>query len=460
MLGTLGALLLAGLALLLLWRVAADRLVDHTLKRLMKEPYTANLWELIAGFGHNPLLPTMENELRAQDGKVLHRPIGTPRRFPHLEGLVFNPAQLHRPPRAHDAAVAMAVTLGPRARRPLTLEMPLLVSAMGYGVAISDRVAEALARGTATAGTACNAGHGPLLPEVRRAARHLIIQYTGNAWTHQKDVLKAADMIEIRLGQGAWGAMGSLLPARRLTERSRKLMGARPGEDVVLPSQIEGLEQGTRALRRLVRRLRIGTGGVPIGVKLAMTHDLEAELDMVLAAGVDVIALDGAQGGTHESPPILADDFGLPTLYGLVRAVRHLERLGARGQVSLIVGGGLGRPGDYLKCLALGADAVYVGTSALFAAAHTQVSKVLPWEPPTELIYDKGSLSGRFDVAAGAHSLANFLKASAEEMAVGVRALGKDALAEVGRSDLVALDDETARLTGLPVAGETPGGRR
>ena len=143
-----------------------------------------------------------------------------------------------------------------------------------------------------------------------------------------------------------------------------------------------------------------------------------------------------------------------------MRAVRHLERLGARGQVSLIVGGGLGRPGDYLKCLALGADAVYVGTSALFAAAHTQVSKVLPWEPPTELIYDKGSLSDRFDVAAGAHSLANFLKASAEEMAVGVRALGKDALAEVGRSDLVALDDETARLTGLPVAGETPGGRR
>ncbi len=440
-----------GLMAILLWRRLVNLMVDKAIRRMMSEPYTANLVELMAGFGHNPIRPTMENELRAHSGTVLHRPMGTARRPRTFHGLMFNPAQLQRSPLPPDAPVTTAVTLGPRAQRPLFLEMPLLVSGMGFGVGISEQVAIALARGSADAGTACNAGHGPLLPAVRQEARSLIIQYTGSPWTTDPAVLRLADMVEIRFGQGAWGAMGSRVKPEDLPDRARELMGLHPGEAATLHSGAGNIHSAEH-LRRLVQQLREMTGGVPIGIKLAATNDLERDLDSALAAGVDVIAIDGAEGGTQSAPPILADDFGLPTLDALVRAVRHLERVGARNGVSLIISGGLHNPGDYLKCLALGTDAVYLGSPALFAAAHKQVALALPWEPPTQVMMPKSARADQFDVEEGAKSLQRFLQASVEEMAVGARALGKDHLHAVSRDDLFALDGETARVTGIPLA--------
>lgn len=143
--------------------------------------------------------------------------------------------------------------------------------------------------------------------------------------------------------------------------------------------------------------LKAATGGVPIGMKLVPSGMLEADLDIALEAGVDFITLDGAQAGTKGSAPILQDDFGLPTLFGLCRAVRHLERRGVSGTVSLLIAGGLKTPGECLKAIALGADAVYLGSTVLFAAAHNQIAKTLPWEPPTELVFAWGKLAHRFD---------------------------------------------------------------
>src|SRR5690606_28245532 len=211
-------------------------------------------------------------------------------------------------------------------------------------------------------------------------------------------------------------------------------------------------ELATRSLGDLVAELRSVTGGVPIGVKLAPGRRLEADLEACVAAGVDVVALDGAQAATKGSPPILQDDFGLPTLHALVRAVRFLETRRVREQVSLIVGGGLYTPGDFLKVLALGADAVYIGTVALFVISHGQVFKALPWEPPTQLVFFGGQHEDALDVDEGAHRLANFLRAAAWEMAVAVRALGKRAVREVSKDDLMALDETTARLCGVPVS--------
>ena len=449
--GAAGVLLLGGLLLLLLWRPLTNRMVDTMTRRLLSEPYSANLWELAAGFGHNPVLPTMENELRAHAGKLIQRPVGTARRFKHLTGIMFNPAQLQRRPLPPDAPVETHVKLGPRAERPLILSIPLLTGAMGYGIGISARTSLALAKGTALAGTACNAGEGLLLPEVREAARSLVLQYSGAYWTQHPDVLRMADMIEIRLGQGAWGGIGSVIANDQMKPDFREKIGLTGDQGVTLPSGVEQLHDPV-GFRRLVRELRDLTGGVPIGVKLAASHDLEASIDKLLAAGVDVIAIDGAQGGTHAAPPILADDFGLPTLHALVRAEHHLQQRGARGDVSLLIGGGLQTPGDCLKCLALGADAVYLGSMAMFALTHQQVAKSVPWEPPTQLVYDMGSLADQFDPEQGAQSLANFLKASAEEMALGARALGRGALREVNREDLFAVDPETAAITGLPLA--------
>lgn len=165
---------------------------------------------------------------------------------------------------------------------------------------------------------------------------------------------------------------------------------------------------------------------------------------------MDFVAIDGAEGGTHRSPPVIADDFGIPTVHALVRAARFLERAGVRGQVSLIVGGGLRTPGEMLKALALGADAVYIGTAALMAVAHSQLTRAVPFEPVTSLVFATGRLADRFDPQLGAQSLANFLRSCAAEMAEAARALGKRRLRDIGREDLVARDREAAETLGLP----------
>jgi glutamate synthase domain-containing protein 2 len=147
----------------------------------------------------------------------------------------------------------------------------------------------------------------------------------------------------------------------------------------------------------------------------------------------------------------LEDDFGLPTIMGLCRAVEHLKTRGVHNQVSLIVSGGFFSPGQCLKALALGANAIYLGTMPLYALSHTQTTKSIPWEPPSQLVVHGGKQSGRLNWKLAARHLANYLISCTEEIKEGVRALGKRALHEVDASDLVSLDEMTSQVTGTPL---------
>lgn len=466
-----GVGLLGGAALLAprAARALADRLVDRFIVRLLHEPYQENLWLVAAGLRHSPLFVTMENALRTQEGRPPSRPVGPARRFLGFEGLVFRPAQLARRPLQPQDPVETAVVIGPRAQRPLQLEVPVLIGGMAYGTGLSRGFTLALAAGATRAGTAYNAGNAPLLPEVRRAARRLIVQYTGSPFTAERAALAQGDAIEVRVGRGAWAGMGKVLGPGSLPEAARRraqaagataaaaasAAGTTAVPDIAvltIPSGPLGREEVPSQLRRLVAELRRVGGGVPVGVKLAAGADLEADLDIALQADVDFLSVDGAEGGTHGGPPILQDDFGIPTVIAVCRARQHLDRRGVGRAVSLLVGGGLLTPGDCLKCLALGADAVYLGTAVLFAAAHTQAVHALPWEPAVQLAWAKGSRRHKFDWKEGARAVERFIRATVEEMAIGVRALGKSALRDVGRDDLVALDPEAAAATGLPLA--------
>lgn len=418
--------------------------------RLQSDPYRENLWELISAARRPGPQIILENGLRAEYGALLHRPLGSPRRWPNLESLVFDGAQIARRPAAHDAPVDLSVTIGPRAKKPLQVDIPILVSGMAYGLALSQRAKVALARGAALAGTASNSGEGPLTPLERQAAAKVIVQYARATWGTDPHALRHASMVEIHFGQGASTGVGGEVVGARSDRRLRLELGVPPSRPAVIGSHHAALAAGS--LKELVDELRAETGGVPIGVKLAPGRRLEADLEACLEAGVDVVALDGAQAATKGSPPILQDDFGLPTLHALVRAAAFLESRGARDQVSLIVSGGLYTPGDFLKVLALGADAVYIGTVALFVIAHGQVFKSLPWEPPTQLVFFGGHQEHRLDVDEAAHRLANYLRAVSWEMAVAVRALGKTSVRDVGKEDLMALDDLTARICGVPVS--------
>ena len=422
--------------------------VRNRLRHLFEDSYTSNLWEGVTGLRHLGVQWTMENELRSARPEALQKPLGTHRTFPHFDGLLFSPAQLYR--RALDSPVPVNIEtlIGKRCERPLRISMPIMVSAMGYGVALDKPFSMALARGTAMAGTAFNTGQGPVLQEHREKALRMIVQYHGAPWRPPDEMLSQADMIEIRFGQGANGGVASSIDAQQLPEYVLQDMGIHPGDDARIPAGIPGISR-LNDLRKLVRRLRELGRGVPIAIKLAASHHLERDLRIALEAEVDVLVLDGAQGGTHGSTAILVDDFGLPTLAALCRAERFLSGVGVRNDVSLVVSGGIRTPGDALKAVALGADAVYLGSAALFATTHTQILKPLPLHPPTQIAWANGLLSGTFDEEKGANTLANFLTSCAEEIKIGLRALGKNSVDQLVPNDLVAWDPLVAQITGV-----------
>jgi glutamate synthase domain-containing protein 2 len=205
-------------------------------------------------------------------------------------------------------------------------------------------------------------------------------------------------------------------------------------------------------LKSMVESLRKLTKGVPIGVKLAASHRIEEDLEIAVQSGVDFISLDGSRAGTKGGPPILEDDFGLPSVYGISRAAKFLRDKGVKDQISLLAGGGFFTPGDCLKAIALGADAVYMATAPIWAMTHTQVVKTLPFEPPTNLVMYTGPQADELDEEEAAYYLRNFLKSCTEEIKLAVLALGKTAVRNVDAGDLVALDEWTSQVTGIPLA--------
>lgn len=431
--------------------------IHRRIEQIFSDPYPENLWEGVTGLKHVGLEQTIENEMRSSNTEPLHKPLGSSRTFPHFEGLLFSPVQLVRKPLADDVAVDIETRIGPHARRPLKLSMPIMISAMGYGVALSKAFSIALARGTAMAGTAFNTGQGPVLKDHRNNAKFMVVQYHGAFWRPTVHQLGQADMIEIRFGQGANAGNGTVvkvadLPPDVLADflATTNVMADKPLKELVVPPGIPEIRTQSD-LRQLVHHLRLAGHGVPIAVKLAASNYLEMEMEMALRAGADVIVIDGAQAGTHGSPAILVDDFGLPTLAALCRAHDYLRLNRRKDHVSLVVSGRIRTPGDMLKALALGADAVYIASAALFATAHKQVLKPLPFEPPTQLAWVNGTHASDFSIDEGADSLARFLTSTSEELKSAIRALGKRSLREVDRSDLVAWDSEVARITGLPL---------
>lgn len=451
LIGSFAGTFIVGIFFLLFTRPIVSWIVGRFTKRLMSDPYHENIWEMITALKRlNPII-NIENSLRAETGKIISRPFGSTRKFLNFEGLVFSPAQLSVMPTDENVPIDTKIIIGPCAKKPLKLDIPILLGAMGYGVAVSEKVRIAMAKGTAAVGTATNAGIGGFLPEDRRNAKYLILQYGKAKWSKDPKILKQANAIEIHIGQGSHASSVIKIPPEYLQGRARNIMELKPDEIAVIQSQDKEFYPKEN-LKNVVDRLRDITGGVPIGVKLCAGQKLEEDIEICIYSGVDFISIDGAQAGTKGSPPILEDDFGLPTIYALSRAVQYLEKRKVKDKVSLLVGGGFFTPGDCLKALALGANAVYMGTAPLWAMTHTQVTKTIPFEPPTEITFYAGKLKDQFDEDEAAYYLKNFFLSFVEEIRKAVEALGKTSIQQVNIEDLVALDEVTNKITKVPLA--------
>lgn len=448
--GALSAVFLFTLVTAFSARTLIQILWKKTIRIIESDPSPKNVWELVSlAFRIDPE-KMVENNMRAAGGVLVKRPFGSPKRLPDFEGFTFLPRQMAELPLPQDAEVDTQTTIGPHARHPLKLDIPLLVSGMALGMAVSQRLKIALARGATQAGTATSTGEGPFLPEERKEAEKLIIQYSRAPWAKDPEILQQADMVEIHIGQGSSGPGPSQVPSFHLKGRAMQLMDLAPGGTAEIKSRMPGIHR-KKDWRKLVNELRQLTDGVPIGMKL-LPGRVEQDLEIALHAEVDFITLDGAQAGTKGTAPILQDDLGLPTVIGLCRAVDFLEKKGVKDQVSVIVSGGLKTPGDFLKALALGADAVALGSALVFAASHGQGSqKPLPWEPPTELVWYDGNLSHQLDIDKAARHTSLFFQSCTDEMKLAAQALGKKSLRDVNKKDLLAMDSLSSSIADVPL---------
>lgn len=425
----------------------ADMAADNVLRRLFTGYYTQtplSFLPLVQKMGLRTLAETL---LRANSPRALERPLGSPVVLSRWEELMFNPVHLFRLPVPDQNTIDTRVTIGPQARKPLKLEIPVLVAGMSWGTALSLPMKVALAQAASAAGTATNTGEAPLLAEERKAARFLIGQYSRSGLMTDPSDLRRLDAIEIQLGQGAQATAPVQHPPDMPDEPLRRHFRLAPGQAPAVPTRMPGVDS-VDAFVRLVRQLQEDYG-VPVGLKLAASHHLEKELQIALDAGVDFVTVDGAEGGTHAGAPTLQDDVGLPTLPALVRTVDFLRQKGAKGRVSVLAAGGLFTPGQFLKALALGADAVYTGTAVVVAAMQKQLAKAAPLYSGMQLALYTGKFAEDLDAREAAESARNFLLSCVDEMRMVAYALGKTALSQLDRSDLCALSPEVARMAGV-----------
>ncbi len=448
-----GAAMIGAAGANLIVRTIANKISDRFYNILSKDLYDENLWELVSSTMRMTPQVAVETNLRANEPKLLERPMGTIAKFPSLDSLKFDIAQFHTMPTDTLTEIDTQVTIGKMAVKPFTIKMPILIAPMAYGVALSKEVKIALARGATMAGIATNSGAGPFLPEEREEAGILIYQYNRGDWGKTPEILRNCDAIEIQFGQGAYAGVGHIVKSQLIDRQLRKDFGIPKGDAIVADFKQPEV-QSPEDLPILIEKLRNITGGVPIGAKIGAGKYLEKDLEYLCSSGVDFISIDGAEAASKGSPPILQDDFGVPTVFAIHRAAQWIKNNGYADQVSLIASGKIRTPGDILKAKALGADACYIGSIALFAVSHPQLNKALPFEPPTTLVWYNAHYSSDFDIQKGAESLNNFLEACNLEIADGIRALGKTSFAQVSRDDLIAIDETVAKGCGIPMAYE------
>lgn len=417
-------------------------IVDYYVKEVFTKEYGDNPFIGVTSVQKIGAKNIVEAEIRATTGQVLKLPYGGNLRLSPWDKLLLSPKQLFSLPTASLNEIKTETVIGKNAKRPLVLSMPIMLTGMSYGGSLSLNMKIALAKASKIVGTSTNTGESTLAKEVRKHSKYVIGQIN-RAGLMNEESLSQVDAIEIQFGQGAWGgAVESVTKSDEIDSRLRKDWHLKRGEDKFFASRMEGIN-GREDLVSFVDNLKMKYD-VPVGIKIAASNYIEKELEVITNTNCDFITIDGCEGGTAVAPPTLEDNLGLPTLYALIRASKYLKEQNLKDKFDLIIAGGLSNPGHFLKALALGADAVYIGSIALFAAIHTQAITALPESPPTQLALNTGKYKEDLDINKATKSLSNFLYSCNEEMKLALQALGKTTYKELANNDLVSLDKDIA----------------
>jgi glutamate synthase domain-containing protein 2 len=394
---------------------------------------------------------------------------GAKRKLPHFDDLLFLGASISRYPlEGYREKCATNVVLGTRfAKKPIELKIPITIAGMSFG-SLSAQAKEALGRGATIAGTSTTTGDGGMTAEEREHSAILVYQVLPSRYGLNPDDLRKADAIEVVIGQGAKPGGGGMLLGQKISPRVAEMR--------TLP---EGIDQrsacrhpdwtGPDDLEIKIEELReITDWEKPIYVKVGASRPYY-DTALAVKSGADAVVIDGMQGGTAATQDVFIENAGLPILAAIRPAVAALQELGLHRKVQLIISGGIRSGADVAKALALGADAVSIGTAALVALGDndpafedeyqklgTTAGAYDDWHEgndPAGITTQNPELAARLDPVAGGRRLANLLAVMTLEAQTLARACGKSHLHNLEPEDLVALTVEAAAMAQVPLAG-------
>ena len=410
-----------------------------------------------------------EIQRAAREGIYDIRGFGAKRRVPHFDDLLLLGASISRYPlEGYRERCGTEVVLGTRfARRPLELKIPVTIAGMSFG-ALSAPAKEALGRGASEVGTSTTTGDGGMTPEEREHSRTLVYQILPSRYGVAPDHLRQADAIEVVVGQGAKPGGGGILLGHKISDRVAEMRELPRGIDQRSACRhpdwtgADDLEIKINELRELTDWEK------PIFVKIGATRTYY-DVQLAVKAGADVIVVDGMQGGTAATQDVFIEHVGIPTLPAVRLAMDALQELNMHRRVQLIVSGGIRTGADVAKALALGADAVSIGTAALIAMGDnsseyedeyrklgSSAGFYDDWQAgrdPAGISTQDDELTRRFDAELGGRRIANYLRVLTLETQTLARACGKSHVHNLEPEDLVALTVEAAAMARVPLAG-------
>jgi methylamine---glutamate N-methyltransferase subunit C len=406
---------------------------------------------------------------RAELGRYMIRGYGALRNVPRFDDLLFLTASLTRLPlEGYRERCTTKTILGTRyAKRPMELEIPITIAGMSFG-ALSRNAKVGLGQAASLLGTSTTTGDGGMLAAEREASTKLVYQCLPSRYGFNPRDLKKADAIEIVIGQGAKPGGGGLLLGQKVNQVVAGMRTLPEGVDQRSPCRHPDWI-GPDDLRIKIEELREATDWeIPIYVKMGATR-VKDDVKLAVKSGADVIVLDGMEGGTAATQSIFQEHSGIPTLPALVQAVEALQEIGVYGQVQLVISGGIRSGPDVAKALALGADAVSIGTASLIAMGcnkpiYLEDYQKLGTEPhhchhchtglcPVGIATQDKALMERLPIEQATLHVANYLQALVMEVQSLARACGKSDVHNLEREDLVALTLEASAMAKLPLAG-------
>ena len=369
--------------------------------------------------------------------------------LPKWNDIQFLPAQLATRPLLDEEEVKTKVVIGPNAKKPIELDLPIFVSDMSFG-ALSREAKIALSKGAELAGTGICSGEGGMLPEEQQSNSNYFYELASAQFGFSWDKLEHVQAFHFKGGQGAKTGTGGHLPGNKVSAEIAKVRGLKEGETAISPAANSNFHT-VQDFKDFANKVRERTGGIPIGFKIAASH-IEKDIQFALDVGVDYIILDGRGGGTGSAPTILRDHINVPTIPALARARKYMDKVGATG-VTLVITGGLRVAEDFAKAMMLGADAIAVSNSALQAIGCLGMRACGSNNCPVGIATQKESLRSRLVIDSSAKQLYNFFDATNNLIKVVARACGYDDVSKFNHDDLSTFDLEMHKLTGINYAG-------